>query len=303
MGVMPGAGEFAGLAAAVCWGVTSLIVRQQARAANVVVLNAMTITLTAGGTLVSLLVLGLLGWHAPTFGPRPLLGVALLGISVAFSLVAGDTLYFLALQRIGVARAMPLSMGEPLLTTLLAVALLGERISPGLVAGSVLIPSGLYLVTRPSRGRLVVPAVQRRTQRLGIAMALGAAVCWALSTIWLRPGLDQVDVLTASFLKTAFGAALLWPIAWRSALWLPRSGTGRPAWRMVVLAGACSGVSTYLFTFAVQQVGAARAATLSATSPLFAVPLSALLLGEHVSALMLAGTLLTLVGVALVLGS
>src|SRR5262245_24787065 len=131
---MPGAGELAGIAAAMCWGVASLIVRQQGRAANVVVLNALMLTLMAGGMLASVLILAWLGWHTPTFGPRPLLGVALLGISVAFSLVAGDTLYFLALQRIGVARAMPLSMGEPLLTTVLAVALLGEHLTPGLLA-------------------------------------------------------------------------------------------------------------------------------------------------------------------------
>src|SRR3954465_5625538 len=92
---MPGAGEIAGLAAAVCWGITSLIVRQLARTTNVLLLNALTISLTSGCTLVSVRVLAWLGWHTPQFGPQPLLGIGLLCISEAFSLVAGDSLYFL----------------------------------------------------------------------------------------------------------------------------------------------------------------------------------------------------------------
>ena len=39
--------------------------------------------------------------------------------------------------------------------------------------------------------------------RLGIALALGAAGFWALSAVSLRPGLDQVDVLTASAIRTS----------------------------------------------------------------------------------------------------
>jgi DME family drug/metabolite transporter len=293
-------GEVAGLFAAVCWGMTSLIVRHEGRRVNVVVLNAMSVSMTAGYTLVGLVLLQVLGLHHVAFGPRPLLGVAYLLISVALSLVIGDTLYFLALQRIGVARAMPISTSEPLLTTLLAVLFLGEHVTPGLLGGVILVPAGLYLVTRPVRGRVILPGADVGTTRVGVALAVGAAVTWSLSTIWLRPALDQIDVLTASFLKTSFAALMVWLIAWRSGSWGDQQSTRRPHPVAALAAGTFSSASTVLFALAVHQAGAARAATLSATSSLYSVPLSARLLGERVTPTMLLGTLLTTIGVVLV---
>src|SRR5262249_45574635 len=153
--LMPLLGELAGLACALCWAATTLLVRQESRRANVLLVNAIASSAAAGWMVAALIGLGLLGWHTTAFGPAPLVGLAFLVLSVVLSLGIGDSLYFLALQKVGVGRAMPLSMSEPLLATLLAVALLGERATYGLLAGLALIPGGLYLVTAPSRGRVV----------------------------------------------------------------------------------------------------------------------------------------------------
>src|SRR5581483_6111733 len=118
-----------------------------------------------------------------------LLGVTLLILSVVLMVGGGDSLYFLAVARIGVARAMPVSMSFPLITTILAVALLGERVSAGLVAGLVLIPFGLYLVTLPARGRVVFPKSEPRTLWVGLGLALIAATLWAISSVIVRPAL------------------------------------------------------------------------------------------------------------------
>ena len=57
--------------------------------------------------------------------------------------------------------------------------------------------------------------------------------------------------------------------------------------------------ATAFFLLSVSLAGAGRAAVLTATSPLFAVPLSVLLLGERGSWRIVAGTILSVAGVIL----
>ena len=296
------AGELAALACAMSWCITTLVMRQEAKRTNVLVLNALATMMAGGWIVLLLLALVASGRHAVAFGPRPLQGVAFLLAGVIFSFGVGDNLYFLAVQRIGVARAMPISMSQPLLASLLAVAFLGERVTPGLAGGLVLIPAGLYLVTLPARGRVVLPDADAPSLRLGVTMALVGAAAWALATVLLRPGLEQVDAVTGSAIRASVGSALVWLIAWRGARLVPGTPMGRPRPGMALLAGTFAAAATVFFSLAVQNAGAARAATLAATSPLYAVPLSALLLGEQVSRRMLLGTALSTAGVVLVVG-
>src|SRR5919199_6716939 len=58
--------------------------------------------------------------------------------STLCSIVIGDSLYFLAAARIGVARALPVASSFPLLTTIGAVTLLGETLTLTLLLGSAL---------------------------------------------------------------------------------------------------------------------------------------------------------------------
>jgi DME family drug/metabolite transporter len=69
----------------------------------------------------------------------------LLGSALS-SIVVGDSIYFLASTRIGVARALPIASSFPLLTTLGAVTLLGEAFTVALLAGSVLVVLGVALI-------------------------------------------------------------------------------------------------------------------------------------------------------------
>ena len=61
------------------------------------------------------------------------------------------------------------------------------------------------------------------------------------------------------------------------------------------------GLGSLLFVLSIALLGPARAAILTSSSPLFALPLSALFLGEKLNAAVLIGTAVTIVGVILVL--
>src|SRR5258708_17012247 len=62
------------------------------------------------------------------------------------SMVVGDSLYFMAAARIGVARALPIASSFPLLTTVGAVVLLGETPTVALIAGSLLVVIAVALI-------------------------------------------------------------------------------------------------------------------------------------------------------------
>jgi drug/metabolite transporter (DMT)-like permease len=299
---MTGVGELAALVSAMSWGVTTVLVRAESRHIDVIFHNAIRSTMSSSLVALAVLSLAVLGLYSPAFGPQPWLGVGFLVLSIALTVGAGDSLYFLAVQRIGVARAMPISMSHPLLTALLAVALLGERVTLGLVGGLVLIPSGLYLVTRPP-GRVVLPKADAEAARTGITMAFAAAGLWAVSAVMVRPALDQVDILSAAAIRTAAGAISVWLVTWRSGrLGAYRQVSGARL-KMAAFGGAMTACGNLLSLVSVSLSGVARWATLTATAPLFAIPLSALALGEHVTRLMVLGTLLVVAGVALVVGA
>src|ERR1043166_4097741 len=104
----------------------------------------------------------------------------LLGSTIC-SVVVGDSLYFLAAARIGVARALPIASSFPLLTTIGAVTLLGEVLTPGLLAGSALVVAGVALVGG-ERAR-----ASGRTEPFGLLLAGLAACMWAGSGLFLVP--------------------------------------------------------------------------------------------------------------------
>ncbi|HEY2593374.1 MAG TPA: DMT family transporter, partial [Chloroflexota bacterium] len=128
----------------------------------------------------------------------------LLGSTLA-SIVIGDSLYFLAAARIGVARALPIASSFPLLTTIGAVTLLGETYTLPLLAGSVLVVVGVALIggeRAPTAGRL---------DPLGLAFAGLAACMWACSGLFLGPALRSLDPVAANLVRfplaTVFFAA------------------------------------------------------------------------------------------------
>ncbi|QGP91450.1 EamA-like transporter family protein [Neomoorella glycerini] len=71
----------------------------------------------------------------------------LLGEGLAASVV-GHFAYFRALQAGKVSSVVPITASYPLIALVLAIALLGDKLSPGRGFGAVLIVTGIYLIQR-----------------------------------------------------------------------------------------------------------------------------------------------------------
>ena len=290
-----GVGELSALACAVLWATSTVAMRSQTAKVPALAINAFRTGFAAVAFLLLMLGLGRLG----DLTSVPVGALAGLLASVLFGMALGDSLHIRAMHAIGVSRAMPISSSYPLLTTLLAVVWLGEPATIATVLGVVLIVAGVYLVAAPSR-RIAGTVGDQAASRRGVLLAVAASLCWAASAVLVRPALDQIDPLVANAVRLPVGTLVL-------ALTVLRGG-GPKAFALsrrstLILAGAglISGVSGAFWLIGVRDAGAAKASALSSTAPIFAAPLAVLLLGERLSPRVGIGTLVTIVGIWLVL--
>jgi drug/metabolite transporter (DMT)-like permease len=94
--------------------------------------------------------------------------------------------------------------------------------------------------------------------------------------------------------RAALGHSTPW--AWSARVPVTRHGPD-VLWRLLALSGLTA-IGSILFVAGVRHAGVAVATVLSSTSPMFAIPLGLLFLGERVSSGAIVGTLLTVAGIA-----
>ena len=141
----------------------------------------------------------------------------------------------------------------------------------------------------------------RKADYLGIGLAVLAALCWSLGSVFLQIGVQDIDPIDATFVRMLFGGAIFVPLCLSAV----KRGMPIPTKRAtkIVMAAGFLGMTlgTLLYTYTVKLIGASIASLLGSTSPLFAVPISIIFLKESFSRLSIVGVLLTVVGVILVI--
>ncbi|MBI4553000.1 MAG: DMT family transporter [Candidatus Latescibacteria bacterium] len=291
-------GELAALGCAVFWSSSNVVMKSQIRRIDVIPINALRY-------MFSFIFYAVLLWVTHRWGlvisfPRPAL--AYLMLSMAIGLVTGDTLHLKAIELLGVSRATPIANVYPLFALLLAVVFLGEPITLSIVLGAMAITASLYLIVAPRPHEPRDDPAESAIRKKGTLIALTAAICWACSTILLKLGLQDVDVLVASGIRiTAAGVPLvLLAYVRKGVTWFKRER--RQGLGMILLAslsGPC--VGSLLFMVAVQYAGAGKAAVLTATAPLYAALFSLVFLGEKLTVRLIAGIVLSILGLWLIL--
>ncbi len=286
-----GLGEIAGVLAAATWAATALLIRAQGPR-----LTSMAINALRTGVAAMLLV----GTWPLVGGPKPvpLEAVGYLIASLLLGLGLGDSLYFESIRRIGVSRAMPISMGYPVLTTLFAVLLLHEPLNVPAALGIGLALFGVYLVAAPS-GVRAARGHREATDWTGVILAVVAAFCWAAGTLAIRPALEIVDTATANAIRMPLVSAVLLLAAWRNRSMPSWQALRGRALRFILVLGVVTGANTTSFLLAVANAGAARASVLASMGPIFAAPLAVLFLGERWTWRTVVGTLVSIAGVVL----
>lgn len=293
-------GELAGLGAAVIWATTNIVLRGQSVRLGAMTVNAWRAVFAA----ICFAIIFVLTRPLSALTSLPLQGVLALLAGVVIGMVIGDVLQFVAMTRIGVARAMPISSCFPLFTIAIAALFLGERITLRTIVGAVLVVGGVVLVALPRRSGVEEPPEAKRLSAagywLGVGMALTAAFCWSLSTTLSRVALRDIDVITANTIRMPFGALVSLALNIRGGS-LPLRKFG---WRSIVILLLCGIIGTagggFLYLTAIELAGAAKTAVLGAAAPIFGLIGSVLFLHERPGPRGIIGTLVTVAGIALV---
>jgi drug/metabolite transporter, DME family len=176
-----------------------------------------------------------------------LLGSILLGMAV------GDTLYLRSMHAIGVSRALPIATTYPIPTAVLSLVVLGEAVSWRTFAGTLLVISGVYLVAlrdvrRAARSAVGSGDADGRAFARGVLFAVGAALCWAVAPILLRPALDQVDPVLANAIRLPAACLVLIALSLRGSAPVRHPfAYGRRTAGLLALAGLCNGLSSILW--------------------------------------------------------
>jgi drug/metabolite transporter (DMT)-like permease len=290
-------GELAGLGGAAVWAAVSTAMRAASERTSAVTINWLRCSFA---TLTLAILVVLLG-RIPSLEAIHPGALAAIVISGVLGQAMGDGLLLQGMKMIGASRALPISNTSPLLTIAMAMVLLGERITWIEITGSILVLGAVYLLAFPRGMPGAAAPGLRAADKRGVLLALSAALCYASSTVILKEGLADVDLLVANLLRMGTASAFLFGLETISFGWkLPRQ-LGRRAFAIVALAGVANSLSSLLYLTAVSYAGAAKASVLASTTPLFALPISLFLLHERINSRIVAGTIVAILGIWMVI--
>ncbi len=291
-------GMFLALLQSACWAGTSIILRVLSKRLDAYVVNGLR-ALAGWVVVIFLTVLtgGFADWHLLTW--QRLVFLVVPGILGG---VFGDALYVYSLKAIGISRAFPISNMYPLFTVLLSALLLHERITWMMVVGMALVLLGVYLVAHPRGPAVDEPSTISRAELVkGVLLALGTAVIWGSTAVMLTYGLKGIDSALANTVRVPLVALIGLLVAARRGTLVEVKAMSKSTVLLLILAGVLGwGIGSWFFTSALQLAGASKTTIIGAAAPLFATPLSMLFLRERPGRLTLAGTFLTVLGIALV---
>ncbi|MEV0674981.1 DMT family transporter [Actinosynnema sp. NPDC050436] len=210
-----------------------------------------------------------------------------------FNVAAPMLLFSYAAVHIPASYSVIINSSTPLFGTLLAAVFLGQELTVRGVAGLVVGMVGVALVAGGGSGDGTV------VFWLGIGACLLAAICYALSGVYVKRFAHGVDpVGTAGCSQLLAGLVIL-------PFWVTDLPAIRFTWPIVLnvlaLAVLCTTIGFLLYFRLIADVGPARAMMVALLTPLFGVGWGALVLDERITWSVAGGCALIIASAALVL--
>ncbi len=249
----------------------------------------------------------------PAVARLALLVFVLLGVMQT----ATSYLTFTGVARIGASRSQPLRTTYPLWSAVLSVALLGESLGSGVMAGTVLVVAGTILISWSSgraavnRGRTgavrgeVLHDPHPRHRRWYVLFPLAAAFLAGIAFPVRRYGLDisNEPLFFAAVLATV--AAVCLAVSMSAGGTRERIAWDRRALLPFVVAGAFETVASLFSLIAVSMGQVVAVAPLVATSPLWTQVLTLLFLRgvERLNVRSVTGTVAVVAGTATIIAA
>ena len=282
--------------AAVSWGTTGAVT-------TLLVTHARTTPLVIGaarmlvGALVLVTVEALSRPHSVAEALRRAAGRdAWRWLALGACMAAFQVTYFTAVTHAGIAvTALVAICSAPLMIAALAPALLGERLSPRLIAALALGVAGTtLLVATPVSGTTAPRPVS------GVMLALGAGLAYALYVVIAKRAVALTPPTVVSALTFVVAAMVMLP-----ALMTPGTATQLAlGWPGFLYLGAVTTAAAYvLYTVGLRSVSATAAGVASLLEPLTATVLGVVLFGERFGVAGWVGAVLLVVALGLVVAA
>lgn len=290
--------ELGGLACAPLWAISSIMLKSQTGKVDALRINALRSIFASA----FLIIVALFSGRLSQLADLPPYAIFYLYFSVVIGMVVGDTLYIKGMGLIGVARALPISITYPIFVLPFSAIIIGESLTALTLIGVFITAIGLCVITAPQKQSEEVSQITRKQYWRGVSFLLIASFCWAIGTITLKFGVAKLDPIVAAAIRMPFMALVLLMIIFvkrdRGKKWYygPKSLT------VLALGGILGiGLGGLFFMLGIKYAGTARTAILSATAPLFGVPLSMIFLHEKITLRIVLGTILCVFGIWLVI--
>ena len=223
---------------------------------------------------------------------KPVMICGLINSAIPFAL------FSFALLSISTGLSSILNATVPLFGALVAWLWLGDKPGTSRTVGLVIGFIGVALLA--SGKASFKPDASGAVTAWGILACLLATISYAVAASFTRrylSGLNSLMVATGSQIGAALGLALPTLLMW------PVQAPSLKAWGALLALGIlCTAVAYVLFFRLIEQLGPARAITVTFTIPVFAVVYGVTLLGETVTTWMLFCGVIVLCGTALATG-
>jgi DME family drug/metabolite transporter len=283
---MPRTVHLLALVAAFSSAAATIFIRQGLRGSNAYTALWINVAVGTLGLWAAVFLTGGVGHLSAT-------GISFFVLAGLIGTIGGRLLRFVAIEQVGPSIATALTNLNPLVSTALAILVLGERVTAPIVAGTVVIVMGTILLSTGGRrigvrpGQLLVPML--------------SATCFGVVAILRKLGLSQVGAVAGSAINVSTALIGL------TAFLLGSGNRGVMACRgrslaHFVAAGIAENTGVFLNVVALSMGTVSIVAPLYGAAPIFVLFLSFFFLRgvETLSGWIVVGTLLIVLGVYLI---
>jgi drug/metabolite transporter, DME family len=282
------------LAAGTMWGTTGLVSELLSRSGvEVTAIGFWRVLLGTLGFLVY-------GAFRPSLFRVDRRGVLLAGVVGGILVALFEVAFQFGFKHLGVAPTVALLYTAPVMITLLAGPVLGERVTPLRLLLAALTAVGVFLTVTGGEGIKASGNLW-----IGLAGAMGAAVSYAGTTLLARYTVPRYGSERVLFLEIAGGTlvlAVVLPLVGASPVeagWVPAWMHSPTAWVQVVALGIVTVVlANFAFFGAAKRIDAAPTAVGASCEPVVGALLALVFLGQHLAPIGWLGLALVVSGVA-----
>jgi drug/metabolite transporter (DMT)-like permease len=203
-----------------------------------------------------------------------LYGLFLVTIAAILGFGLGDTLFLRSISLIGVSKSYTIAYTFPFFTMLLGIIILGEPFLMNRLVGITFTFLGIILVVTEKSEKV-------RISSKGIILALTTSIIWSVAMTIAALGLTTTSTISANTIRYPF---LLLVLAFLSRPWAKKNRISQKNLTLLAISGTLGmAVGGVTFLYSIQLIGVSKATALGASSPFWALIMSALWLKEKVT--------------------